>query len=139
MIRTLFVLVLLAGAVFAQSGGGGSGQVRSPNKNDTIMLNGCVHTDGKVYLPCESFPQSNIVSTKNMMVTPDPTPEWVPDPSAGHYDCKAGWTAYSKSEPVKYSDSMAPIAAVYNPPPTDAKGHVLGVRPPAPICIKDKP
>ena len=66
---------------------------------------------------------------------PTPKPEWVPDPSAGHYDCPNGWMAYSPSEPeVPY---YGPIAAMYHHPPTDKKGHILGVQPPMPICIKE--
>jgi len=65
-----------------------------------------------------------------------PVPEWVPDPSAGHYDCPEGWTAYAKAEPPKFSGIIYEDD-VYIRPSTDKKGHVLGVRPPAPICIQD--
>ena len=65
-----------------------------------------------------------------------PKPEWVPEPSAGHYDCPNGWMAYSPSEPeVPY---YGPIATIYHHPPKDKKGHILGVQPPVPICIKEQ-
>lgn len=66
-----------------------------------------------------------------------PKPEWVPEPSAGHYDCPDGWTAYSRSEPIPYSDAPITANAVYIAPPRDKKGHALGQRPPEPICIQD--
>jgi hypothetical protein len=63
------------------------------------------------------------------------TPHWVPDPSAGHYDCPDGWTAFSRSEPtIPWSGS---VSAVYIEPHKDKKGHVLGEQPPPPICIRD--
>jgi len=76
-----------------------------------------------------------------------PKPEWVPDPSAGHYDCPNGWMAYTKSEPEKWSPGGATMtfasgqeamsSAVFITPPLDKKGHILGVQPPVPICIKE--
>lgn len=64
-----------------------------------------------------------------------PKPEWVPDPSAGHYDCPNGWTAYSRSEPNLVG--IGPVSAIYIAPHLDKKGHLLGDQPPMPICIKD--
>lgn len=73
---------------------------------------------------------------KGITITVQPTlqPEWVPEPSAGHYDCPNGWVAYSRSEPYP---PVTAVNANYVPLPTDKKGHVLGVRPPEPICIQD--
>lgn len=67
-------------------------------------------------------------------VTP-PKPEWVPDPSAGHYDCPDGWTAFSRSEP--YPVWNGPIAAIFVAPHKDKKGHILGEQPALPICVRD--
>jgi hypothetical protein len=64
-------------------------------------------------------------------------PEWVPDPSAGHYDCPTGWIAYTRSEPQVYSDAPISAAAVFITPPVDEKGHVLGSQPAPPICIQE--
>jgi hypothetical protein len=72
---------------------------------------------------------------------PTPKPEWVPDPSAGHYDCPDGWMAYSRSEPDVYHIGGAVAAyaqpAIYITPRLDKKGHVLNEQPPPPICIKE--
>lgn len=65
-----------------------------------------------------------------------PQPTWVQDPSAGHYDCPDGWTAYSRAEP--YPPNDGPFAAVYYAPTKDAKGHVLQDQPKPGICVKDK-
>jgi hypothetical protein len=64
-----------------------------------------------------------------------PKPEWVADPSAGHYDCPDGWTAYKAEEPRKFF--TGPIAAIYRAPTLDKKGHVLDDRPSPGICIQD--
>jgi hypothetical protein len=64
-----------------------------------------------------------------------PKPEWVPDPSAGHYDCPDGWMAYSRSEP--YPPYNGPVVSIYRAPTTDKKGHVLQDRPAVPICIQE--
>jgi hypothetical protein len=71
-----------------------------------------------------------------------PKPEWIPDPSAGHYDCPAGWMAYQKAEPPVLWDgpvaaSASSTSAVYITPPKDKKGHLIGAQPPPPICIKE--
>ena len=68
---------------------------------------------------------------------PSETPKsvWIPDPSAGHYDCPEGWTAFGKVEPEK--PYYGPIAAIYHEPPKDKKGHILGVQPPQTVCIQD--
>lgn len=66
-----------------------------------------------------------------------PKPEWVPDPSAGHYDCPDGWTEYARREPIK--PFYGPVAAIFIPPNTDKNGHLIGERPDPGICIKDKP
>jgi hypothetical protein len=66
-----------------------------------------------------------------------PKPEWVPDPSAGHYDCPDGWTAFSQSEPNPHVDVSIATNAIYIAPPRDKKGHVLGSQPPPPICVQD--
>lgn len=67
-----------------------------------------------------------------------PQPKWIPDPSAGHYDCPDGWTAMVSAEPPVWSGSYGQIQLnIPPPPPRDKKGHVLGVQPPAPICLRD--
>lgn len=71
-------------------------------------------------------------------VTPtSPIPEWVPDPSAGHYDCPEGWTAFSRSEPNPQIDTIVATNAIYIAPPRDKKGHILGSQPPPGICVQD--
>ena len=67
-----------------------------------------------------------------------PTPEWVPDPSAGHYDCPDGWTAFRPDEPTKFGNNGIAIG-IYHPLTLDRKGHLLYDRPPVPICIQDAP
>lgn len=69
----------------------------------------------------------------------NPTPEWVPDPSAGHYDCPEGWMAYQKAEPPVMRDGpiAANMHAIYREIPKDKKGHLLGERPDPPICIQE--
>jgi hypothetical protein len=70
-----------------------------------------------------------------------PSPVWVADPSAGHYDCPDGWTAYGKSEPevFKAGGYAVPASAIYRTPNLDKKGHVLGEQPVPPICLQEKP
>jgi len=76
-------------------------------------------------------------------ITP-PQPEWVPDPSAGHYDCPDGWMASKivSLEPEKWHD---PFSVNFYPgyltqiPALDKKGHALGVRPLPPTCMQEKP
>ena len=71
---------------------------------------------------------------------PSPQPVWVPDPSAGHYDCVEGYSHYERSKDQPKLPYDGPIAAPYfvGPKPTvDAKGHVLGERPAPGICVKD--
>ena len=69
-----------------------------------------------------------------------PAPTWVPDPSAGHYDCPEGWMHYAPAEPQVYHEMPSSMHLPYFEPPRvtrDAKGHVLGT-PPAPgICVKE--
>ena len=85
--------------------------------------------------------------TGALSLAPDaPNPEWVPDPSAGHYDCPDGWTAMASVEPMKYydrfqltSNPLGMLPPVYVSPTLDKKGHELKYRPAPPICIKDKP
>ena len=72
-------------------------------------------------------------------ITNPPKPEWVPDPSAGHYDCPDGWTAMASVEPMKYYDRFQLTPTVYVSPTLDKKGHELKSQPAPPICIKDKP
>jgi hypothetical protein len=83
----------------------------------------------------------NWVCGSGTMITitapPVPTYEWVPDPSAGHYDCTEGYTAMESVEPQKYSDRFQSVPAVYIITNLDKKGHVLGNRPAPPICVKD--
>ena len=76
------------------------------------------------------------VPGNNSKFSTTPIPEWVPDPSAGHYDCPDGWTAYARSEPMPYK-IPGPVAAVYFPPKTDKKGHVLNDQPEKPICLAE--
>lgn len=64
-----------------------------------------------------------------------PTPEWVPDPSAGHYDCPEGWTHYLPSEPPPHTIVIR--NAIYISPNLDKKKHVLLDRPAAGKCIQD--
>lgn len=70
-----------------------------------------------------------------------PSPVWVADPSAGHYDCPNGWTAYGRSEPevFKAGGYAVPASAIYRTPNLDKKGHVLSEQPSPPICIQEKP
>lgn len=66
-----------------------------------------------------------------------PAPEWIPDPSAGHYDCPEGWMAYQKAEPPVMRDGPIAASAIYREAPKDKKGHLLGERPEPPICIQE--
>lgn len=71
---------------------------------------------------------------------PAPKPEWVPDPSAGHYDCPDGWLAMQSVEPEVWKPPY--WGPTFNdtipaPPSRDKKGHVLGYRPPPPICVQE--
>ncbi len=89
------------------------------------LPNGGIVCVGQSNTPTKSFGTSDLV----------PNPVWVPDPSAGHYDCPNGWTAYSRSEPdVVPSISNAPLY----PSLMDAKGHFLRSQPKAGICVKDQ-
>jgi hypothetical protein len=75
-----------------------------------------------------------------------PQPEWVPDPSAGHYDCPDGWIAYESVEPKVYRSPAGGLGSSftqeyfpnYSIPHVDKKGHVLSERPKPPICIQEK-
>jgi hypothetical protein len=75
------------------------------------------------------------VSVFAQSVNQPPKPEWVPDPSAGHYDCPDGWMAYKVAEPEK--PYYGPVAAIYRAPTLDKKGHILDDRPSPGICIKE--
>jgi hypothetical protein len=80
------------------------------------------------------------VHPTSTVVGPTPQPEWVPDPSAGHYDCPDGWTAMRSAEPEKWrAPYNGPIAAPYylGKPNLDKKGHVLAERPSPPVCVSD--
>src|ERR1700675_4496542 len=82
----------------------------------------------------------NIQGTPGTTITIEPTPQptWVSDPSAGHYDCPEGWTAYVAAEPSKFSEGGIMTLGMYIRPPLDAKGHVLASRPSPAICVQDK-
>lgn len=88
-------------------------------------------SEGKITCPMSIFTVSDS----------PPQPEWVPDPSAGHYDCPDGWIAVVPSEPPKYSPPLlfVPARAVHieAKPNLDKKGHVLGERPKSPICVQE--
>ena len=114
---TVLTILALAMTVGAQK----SGDFQTPAPGTTITL----HGDGTV--------------TTLPLYTGPPIPEWVPDPSAGHYDCPDGWTAMASVEPMKYSDRFQSVPAVYVLPLLDKKGHELKSQPAPPICIKDKP
>lgn len=80
---------------------------------------------------------STLNAPSNYDLRSPPQPVWVPDPSAGHYDCPGGWTAYSRSEPYAvrwtgelWSDGLGTLM--------DAKGHILKLRPDPGICVEDK-
>ncbi len=111
--RLLIAICLLAtSSVLAQTSGTITGQ--SPPPGNSILL---------------SLPTTQVII---------PSPVWVADPSAGHYDCPEGWLAYTRSEPEVYQ-VIAPVPAVYRAPNCDKKGHVLNEQPPLPICIQEKP
>ena len=115
---TVLTILALAMTVGAQK----SGDFQTPAPGMTITL----HGDGTV--------------TTIPLYTGPPIPEWVPDPSAGHYDCPDGWTAMESVEPEKYYGLTMGGWAYIEPHPTlDKKGHKLKSQPAPPICIKDKP
>jgi hypothetical protein len=117
-------LLILATIIVLAAGIGNARQTWVPNSTDT---------QGRIY--------AQDVTPNNM---PDlagpPQPAWVPDPSAGHYDCPDGWTEYSRSEPYPPTNNLytlndGPPLGFYET--LDAKGHVLALRPAPGICIKD--
>jgi hypothetical protein len=140
------VMAILACAVVMGARQGGTGTVTEPPfTNPSNYDHACI---GKDYEPVPCPDNSVHRADGTDLITP--TPEWVPDPSAGHYDCPDGWTAYQREEPNKWSDSSIALAAnlgttsgngvvsaIYRRPQLDKKGHELGVQPPPPICIKD--
>lgn len=77
----------------------------------------------------------SVTQDSRLQVTPLPT--WVPDPSAGHYDCPDGWIAYSRSEPTYTAGQLGGL--IYHPQMQDAKGHVLADRPEPGICVQVQP
>jgi hypothetical protein len=146
--KRLLIFFLLAGSVGAQALGTQSGSITlgtSSTMDNAYELQ--IPTTGPPYGMDCLRPGKEIAGVKKLEWYACPTgeppkPEWVPDPSAGHYDCPDGWTAYTKSEPEVWSYGGATFAAypitangVFIPPPRDKKGHVLGVQPPAPICV----
>lgn len=69
-----------------------------------------------------------------------PNPVWVPDPSAGHYDCPDGWSEYARREPPPPPPRFG---ATFDQPIcisgcADAKGHVFQERPSPGICVEEK-
>jgi hypothetical protein len=82
-------------------------------------------------------------SSATYILKPDgtPIPNWVPDPSAGHFDCPDGWIAYERTEPRTYSEQLQSVPAIYQAPILDTKGHVLGAKrtPQYAACIQEKP
>lgn len=72
---------------------------------------------------------------------PPPQPIWVPNPSAGHYDCPDGWAAYSRTEPASFNSAFSANGVMdfrnYTIQ-TDANGHVIESRPAPGICVEDK-
>lgn len=90
----------------------------------------CGDTASGVYMSKSPCPAPKVV------VTPQPT--WVQDPSAGHYDCPNGWTAYSRGEPYKPNFGVTFTDGLNGGALTDAKGHLMNQRPESGICVKDK-
>lgn len=89
--------------------------------------------------PNYQCPEYHITTIDGVAITSSsPTPEWVPDPSAGHYDCPDGYSAYVRSELSKYSERFGSINAVLITPELDKKGHALRGRPEPPKCIQDQ-
>ena len=120
--------------VFVINGSGGDFLVK-------IHPNGVIEY-GKDYAPDEAarvFWQA-LGAYPNKTQSASPQPEWVPDPSAGHYDCPDGWTAMRSAEPEKWHTPnilVNGMAMGGGPPTLDKKGHVLAERPSPPVCVSD--
>ena len=86
--------------------------------------------------PMTGWINTDTIGISKVTIAPPPTPVWVEDPSAGHYDCPEGWMEYEPAEPPVYRNG--PQTLPYMSVPKDAKGHVLKFRPAPGICIEVK-
>jgi len=136
--KPVVIVLLLAMPLFAQSDKssvGTSGTAVFIPKSGNLPTYEC-HHEGRAMV-C-TMPTSGISIA--LSSSPVPQPEWVPDPSAGHYDCPDGWMAMISAEPEKWhipNTFVNGMAMGGGPPNLDKKGHILRDRPSPPICIQD--